>query len=388
MKNASVSSYNSGTFPSPGSPNCHESGDGLPKGWSSERVPLPVNNSRRRISSALMPFNSGRTLPSKWDDAERWIASPVSAYGISKTPLLHCQRRPKSKSGPLGPTGNAYYSNYSPSMQVFDGRRVRNVVGSPFSAGVMVADGLSITHNGGGDVIQSYPKQNADNVEHLDRIQGWSELLSEASLPSSQDEKPDVTKDGDSMVSRVVSRRDMATQMSPESSIQTSPKQSCISSTSNRPQLEMESRVKFEIKDVPVDKRATVIRRSKKHGGQTIRRPSLNVDENTSLWDTAKNTSKFDKEEAKISAWENLQKAKAEAAIRKLEMKLEKKRSSAMDKILNKLRLAQMKAQDMRNSMLGSQANPQVHKNSYKIVPFRESFQMVSLRNCFTCHEV
>ncbi|OMO56665.1 hypothetical protein CCACVL1_26374 [Corchorus capsularis] len=63
------------------------------------------------------------------------------------------------------------------------------------------------------------------------------------------------------------------------------------------------------------------------------------------------------KEEAKINAWENLnlQKAKAEAAIRKLEMKLEKKRSASMDKILSKLRMAQMKAQEMRSSMSGNE---------------------------------
>ena len=100
------------------------------------------------------------------------------------------------------------------------------------------------------------------------------------------------------------------------------------------------------------------------------------------------------REEAKITAWENLQKAKAEAAIRKLEvlfvvhmysfkclnptpwsthfryvsyeinlhiessvfqMKLEKKRSSSMDKILVKLRSAQKKAQDMRSVVSSSE---------------------------------
>lgn len=39
-------------------------------------------------------------------------------------------------------------------------------------------------------------------------------------------------------------------------------------------------------------------------------------------------------------------------------MKLEKQRSAAMDKILNKLRTAQLKAQDMRNSMADSSAHP------------------------------
>ncbi|KAL4649630.1 hypothetical protein ACB092_01G028000 [Castanea dentata] len=38
-------------------------------------------------------------------------------------------------------------------------------------------------------------------------------------------------------------------------------------------------------------------------------------------------------------------------------MKLEKKRSSSMDKIMNKLRSAQMRAQEMRRSMLANQAH-------------------------------
>lgn len=106
---------------------------------------------------------------------------------------------------------------------------------------------------------------------------------------------------------------------------------------------------------------------------------------------------RLQREEAKITAWENLQKAKAEAAIRKLEvlqdytgshwniyvlpagfwndwhnntliplkkiqMKLEKKRSSSMDKILNKFRAAQMKAQEMRNSISENEAHDDHHQ--------------------------
>lgn len=133
--------------------------------------------------------------------------------------------------------------------------------------------------------------------------------------------------------------------------------------------------------------------------------------------------SRLQREEAKITAWENLQKAKAEAAIRKLEvlyncmmrlvsisysqsekkaaliglycnislpfslenfqMKLEKKRSASMDKILNKLRAAEMKAQEMRNSITDSQA----HRSPR---PSRKSFlcknvKMGSLSSFFCC---
>ncbi|KAL8128512.1 hypothetical protein V2J09_017667 [Rumex salicifolius] len=58
------------------------------------------------------------------------------------------------------------------------------------------------------------------------------------------------------------------------------------------------------------------------------------------------------RDEAKIIAWEKLQKEKAEAAIRKLEMKLEKKRSRTVDKIMTKMKSAESKAQEMRSQVL------------------------------------
>ncbi|KAI4982340.1 hypothetical protein ZWY2020_022832 [Hordeum vulgare] len=68
--------------------------------------------------------------------------------------------------------------------------------------------------------------------------------------------------------------------------------------------------------------------------------------------------SKCKREEAKITAWENLQKAKAEAAIRKLEMKLEKKRNllklwslkSADRQTEVRLQMPAVAAGDSRNS--------------------------------------
>ena len=65
--------------------------------------------------------------------------------------------------------------------------------------------------------------------------------------------------------------------------------------------------------------------------------------------------------------------------------KLEKKRSSSMDKIMNKLRSAQKRAQDMRSSMLANQSH-QVTRTSHKAISFRGTCQMGSLSGCFTCH--
>ncbi|XAR73989.1 hypothetical protein NMG60_11008134 [Bertholletia excelsa] len=393
MKKHSLLSRNSGTYTSPGTPDYGEiSNDGgVQKGWCSERVPLPSNHSRRHVNAAaLLPFTSGRALPSKWDDAERWITSPVSGCGVNKTSFAQLQRRPKSKSGPLGAPGIGYFSNYSPAVPVLQGGSVRDfMVGSPFTAGVLLPDSLSIQYNYHSGA-QANAMHTGTSMPRAVSMPGWSDLLSESSLRSSQDEKAEGCKDTENMVSRVVSRRDMATQMSPRESTHSSPRGRSSFSTSSPsmlPTVEQPQSPKMDIKDVQVDKRVTTKGQSKKHGIRKMKNGSADAKDLISSWDIAegpKNMSKLQREEAKITAWENLQKAKAEAAIRKLEMKLEKKRSASMDKILNKLRIAQMKAQGMRSSLLDSNARP-VPKASSKGAFFSKYVKMGSVRGCFQC---
>lgn len=191
MKKVSVTSHNLGTLPSPGAPSYRDKSVGSQKGWSSERVPLSSNRSRRNSSSAsfLLPFNSGKTLPSKWEDAERWICSPVSGNGMVKHSSSQPHKRPKSKSGPIvTPPEVVYYSNYSPAMQGFEGGSVRNMmVGSPLSAGVLAADSV-VVHYGNSNGEQSYlmHSENTNWVQQSPSLPGWLELLSEPSLSSSQ----------------------------------------------------------------------------------------------------------------------------------------------------------------------------------------------------------
>lgn len=65
-------------------------------------------------------------------------------------------------------------------------------------------------------------------------------------------------------------------------------------------------------------------------------------------------------------------------------MKLEKKRSASMDKILNKLRAAQMKAQEVRRVI--SESPPHRSRTTYhKVVCFRGYMKMASLSGCFAC---
>lgn len=327
MRKYTGSFRNSGAYSSPGTP---EHGDismvETPKGWSSERATKPNSSSRRHISyaAALIPFNSGRALPSKWDDAERWIKSPVSGHESFKavTADQAPQRQPKSKSGPLGSSGLARLSNYSPTL---GGETVKNFVGNSMSRGY--DDGMG---------VKSSHLYCENTIARSTSVPGY--FLGETSVPNSQEVGLD---DGTKEEDGIVSCRDMSTQMSREGSVNSSSKQtflySILTSSSLGPNTNLAA--KDEIRDVQVDKSTSTGQQSKKQGQRNVEKF-----ENVQV--------KLLREEAKISAWENLQQAKADAAIQKLEMKLEKKRSVSMDKILNKLRAAQMKAEAMRNSVL------------------------------------
>ncbi|CAH8344834.1 unnamed protein product [Eruca vesicaria subsp. sativa] len=414
MRKTSLSSNSFGGFLSPGAPSYSDN-----KGWSSERVPHPsssstastptVNIPRRHLGSAsalATPFYSGRSIPSKWEDAERWICSPVATTyqpGVcttnpSASSQFSEQRRQKSKSGPIVPPMLPHPPPYSPrlTMRAVEGQKGLMVAGSPFSTGVLEADRVfrgSVVGGGGGH----------------GHSRSWIDLMSEEtfSLSSKTDteEKAEDRKEGEvttAAQSPVVSRRDIATQMSPEE----------MSPNHQSPPQELSSPLVVSViepppcrvREVKMDKGAKMIKRPKRRvmssssssSRVVIRREQPEVEDNSeaasassSSWDISEpaiTLSKLQREEAKIAAWENLQKAKAEAAIRKLEVKLEKKKSASMDKILHKLQSAKLKAQEMRRSSVSSdhQQEQQVSRNSVKITHLvrRHTF-MTPFMACF-----
>ncbi|XP_071739046.1 uncharacterized protein [Rutidosis leptorrhynchoides] len=370
MNKDSGSFHYSGTYTSPSTPDYRDSyKNGFEKGWASERVPLTSNGNQRRTSvNVLMPFNNGRTLPSKWDDAERWITSPplVSASGVCKNLDPPPQRQPKAKSGPLGPTpSETYFSGCSPGFGVGEGRSRRNLfVESPFTTGVLVPNGYSFCN---GDRIDQHPV-----LGHTEYRLATLEL-SDSSYSGSQDEKIE-----ENNVSYAVSRRDMGTQMSRESSLKERPL--LLLSSPPKPSMfephnRRSGRREVDDDDVQVDKRVTMIRIPKRHTKIRKKNGPIEMQNRT---EGVIELSKVQKEEARITAWENLQNAKAEASIQKLEMKLEKKKSASMEKIMKKLRVSQMKAQEMRKSISVNQSP----KTSRKVMSLYR-YPMIPLTRCF-----
>ena len=102
-------------------------------------------------------------------------------------------------------------------------------------------------------------------------------------------------------VSRVISRRDVATQMSPEGSTYSSPKGNSSFSAFPLPipaavEQHNYNSAEVEIRDVQVDKGATITRQSKKLGARRMRRKSSDFKELASTWEisgAAKTLSKY-----------------------------------------------------------------------------------------------
>lgn len=182
----SVSSRRTNMFPSPITPS-YRPVSGMQKGWSSERVPLHANANRRQVSSGLVSYNSGKTLPSKWEDAERWICSPVAGDDALRPSRQQLRRRGKSKSGPLGPTGSAYNSMYSPAVHMFDGRHVGSLLtGSPFLSRVNPSDALSIRYDDQHGSSDNFPSLNEPCMARSVSVHGCSESLSQSLLRITQ----------------------------------------------------------------------------------------------------------------------------------------------------------------------------------------------------------
>lgn len=181
-----VSSKRANMFPSPVTPSYRPASNGIQKGWSSERVALNTNGNRRHVSSGLM--SSGRTLPSKWEDAERWICSPVGGDSGLRPAVQQPQRRQKSKSGPLGPTNSVYNSTYSPAVHMFDGGHVGSLLnGSPFLSRVNGGgDGLSIRYDDGNGSSGNFPSLNEPCMARSVSVHGCSESLSQSLLRITQ----------------------------------------------------------------------------------------------------------------------------------------------------------------------------------------------------------
>ncbi|KAK9131546.1 hypothetical protein Sjap_012033 [Stephania japonica] len=123
-------------------------------------------------------------------------------------------------------------------------------------------------------------------------------------------------------------------------------------------------------------------------------RKKITLDSRGSLWEEEERTKfciRYQREEAKIQAWVNLQSAKAEAESRKLEVKIQKMRSNLEEKLMKRMAVVHRKAEEWRASaqQQHSQQNQRAAEQAQKMKNQQRHKSCLSDHtscSCFPCN--
>ncbi|KAK8522682.1 hypothetical protein V6N13_115640 [Hibiscus sabdariffa] len=337
----------------------------------------------------LAPFS--KPAPSKWDDAQKWIASPTA-------------NRPKTGQGGQGvgsrKGGNFGYGRQSSTKVVVEVSDQRMV---PFEE--PDTKRIDTNHAKKDDGLQKFVNWESDPYPVADSY-GKPVLMIENSVAESAIS----LSQHDSSISvhcamtfippstaRSVSMRDMGTEMTPIASQEPSRTGTPVRSTtpirspnSSRPstprravpsaspensgkehrglnmelsekELQMKTRREIMVLGAQLGKANIAAWASKEEEDKDAstslkivapeQPPKSVIETRAAAWEEAekaKYMARFKREEMKIQAWENHQKAKTEAEMRKIEVEVERMRGRAHDKLMNKLAAARHKAEEKR----------------------------------------
>ncbi|GLT46187.1 hypothetical protein SLA2020_199610 [Shorea laevis] len=114
-------------------------------------------------------------------------------------------------------------------------------------------------------------------------------------------------------------------------------------------------------------------------------------DSRAAAWEEEEKTKcclRYQREEAKIQAWVNLQSAKAEAQSRKLEMKIQKMRSNFEEKLMKRMAIVHRKAEEWRATALQQHAE-QIQRAADQAQKMNRPNSQISdhgLCGCFPCN--
>nr|XP_043626237.1 uncharacterized protein LOC122597734 isoform X2 [Erigeron canadensis] len=335
---------------------------------------------------SMTPFS--KQAPSKWDDAQKWIASPTSSRVKNEQPVKksghvsHGNRQPVTKVVVEVPDQRLVPYDEPDTKQI-------DLSHSKDNKGQYVTwegDYVSST------MVDSYSKpvlmiedSVGDSAINLSRHDSSLSIQNTTFVPPPSE-------------ARSVSMRDMGTEMtpiasqepsrtgtpirattpsrSPSSSRPTTPERTGpVSSTTNLSNQRMETGNKeLSEKELQIKTRREIKALGTQLGKKNIaawasteeedkgasssgkdsgaeERGKSAIEMRAAAWEDAekaKYMARFKREEVKIEAWENHQKAKTEAEMRRIEVEVERMRGGAHDRLMNKLAAARHKAEEKR----------------------------------------
>ncbi|CAI9114496.1 OLC1v1015234C1 [Oldenlandia corymbosa var. corymbosa] len=343
----------------------------------------------------VFSFSSTKGLSSKWEDAEKWLISTTN----TTTHGHHHHDSPASSS-----SSSAHYHHYNhhglrpPPLLEFasTNSRANNVVSGFSNEGSSQADLLLLKDKFTNHEAADYNKYHFSTTANF-KSSSSSEPMKQAFFfgnAAAEREKPVLKNAATESISVVVVNevkkqqqqqlRDIGTEMTPLGSSKTSRCPTPFMSTSPARYNTPENRsgplaITTQIEECHFAKLSSNYYWSSREEeeeeiSKSLRHFELNDDNDHSDDDECKKKKdnicdnrscgwveeqkgeddktncclRYQREEAKIQAWVNLQRAKAEAQSRKLEVKIEKMRSNLEEKLMKKMAVVHRKAEEMR----------------------------------------
>ncbi|WOL05995.1 hypothetical protein Cni_G14727 [Canna indica] len=375
-----------------------------------ERTPLH----RLTATPAFVPPFS-KPAPSKWDDAQKWIASPTSNRGGNKT------GGGQAKKGGLA----GYVSRQAAAKVILD------VVEE---ADTKKVDGIQAKKEVSGMKSVSWAGEPLPVLDSgVKPAAGMENSVVSSAVNLSRHDSSTSVQSATTFVTpaptaRSVSMRDVGTEMTPIASQEpsrtgtpvraTSPLCSPTSSRPSTPQRtapfstqtdSADCHEELNNKDLSEKELQMKTRREIMALGQQLGKTNIaawaskeveeinasaskdqldkNVIEARAVaWEEAEKTkylARFKREEIKIQAWENHQKAAIEAEIRKIEVEVERMRASAHERLMNQLATVKHKAEEKR-AAAEAKRNQQAAKTAQQAEYIRRTGGIPSSFSCWS----
>lgn len=378
-----------------------------------------------------VPFS--KPAPSKWDDAQKWIASPTSnrprtvqsqgiiMQGIRKAGnFSHGSRKPPTKVVVEVPDEKLV------AFEEPDTKKMDSSVAKKENAAQKLVSwesdpyALGDSYGKTTHMIEKSVREHAiclsqhDSSVSIQTATALMPSLSTARSVSMRDMGTDMTPTASQEPSRTGTPVKVKSPMhSPTSSRPSTPRIACPSEADSEPtkdniinsqrkelsEKEKQMKTRKEIMELGVqlgkmniaawaskdeeDRSASTS--LKTVGGVQV--PKSVVETRAEAWEEAekaKYMARFEREEMKIQAWENHQKAKTEAEMRKIEVEVERMRAKAQDKLMSKLAAARHKAEEKR-AAAEVKMNKQATKTELQAEYIRKTGQIPSKFSCWSC---
>lgn len=372
----------------------------------------------------LAPFS--KPAPSKWDDAQKWIASPTSNRPKSGHPQGHLRKTSIFGNGSRQPSvkliaevpENSLVPFEEPDTKRIDYSQAKKENGGKFVSWEADAYPLPDSYAKAVVMVEDCVGETAINLSRHDSSVSMHSATTFIPPPST---------------ARSVSMRDMGTEMtpiasqepsrngtpirattpirSPTSSRPPTPQRTAASSSPTNPpndhvdlsknelsEKELQMKTRREIKALGTQLgKLNIAAWASKEEEKTVSTSLKNVgveqaaknviETRAAAWEEAEKanyTARFKREEIKIQAWESHQKAKTEAEMREIEVKVERMRGLAHDKLMNKLAAATHKAEEKR-AAAEAKKNRQAAKTEQQAEYIRTTGRIPSSFPCGCC---